>query len=214
MSHKRTWTLKKVKSGIDSFYSKHNRYPVSRDFDLDPDLPSARHVQRIFGGLVSLRKKLKIVSEKDFSKGSYSSTRAQKIKEQSTKTSRALLSILQKYAPYALIEVKVPIKTYRSTFDFKLGNEAQNCVVEHVNPRDDRTLIECIENKLRKIANIEPNPKKVFIVIMNTKINQGKIEQMKKRRTKPFNEKAIEIHSLESFIQRLEKARSVQKLCI
>lgn len=214
MSHKRTWTLSKVRSGVNTFYNKHNRYPVSRDFDLDPNLPSARHVQRIFGGLVALRKKLKIVSEKDFSKGTHSSLRAQTIKKTASTNQSKVLSTLHKHAPYATIGVKVPIKTHRSTFDFRLSDKGSVCVVELVNPKDDRTLIECIANKLRKIENLDIKPKKVFIVVLNKKINQKKIELMKKRTRKPLNGRIIEIHSIDSFIERLDKAQSVQKLCI
>lgn len=205
MSHKRTWTLSKVRSGVNTFYNKHNRYPVSRDFDLDPNLPSARHVQRIFGGLVELRKKLKIISEKDFSKGTHSSIRAQKIKKDSRATHKTLLSILENAPEGLLIEQKVPITNGRCSLDFRLSNKGSVCVVEAVNPKDDRTLVECIANKLRKIERIKKEPEKVFIVVMNKKINQEKIEVMEKRKTEPLNRKVVEILSLDSFKERLKK---------
>lgn len=49
------WTIDVIKEGIEHFYQEHNRYPTAIDFDAVPYLPSARQIQRKFGGMENLR---------------------------------------------------------------------------------------------------------------------------------------------------------------
>jgi hypothetical protein len=62
------WTAEAIKDGIDKFVAANGRMPTARDFDEFTDLPSARQVQRAFGGLVKLRERLGY-EEIDFTKG-------------------------------------------------------------------------------------------------------------------------------------------------
>ncbi|MBH1980849.1 hypothetical protein I8H89_05015 [Candidatus Saccharibacteria bacterium] len=64
----RTWDLAKIKSGIDEFVAIHGVMPTSADFTNANKLPSARNVQRMFGGLEQLRKQLGY-KEQNFTKG-------------------------------------------------------------------------------------------------------------------------------------------------
>lgn len=76
------WTVDQIKEGLEHFKEVNGRYPSAREIDLFEYLPSARSIQRSFGGLEDLRTKLgfdielinltkgKIRSEK--AKGTYS----------------------------------------------------------------------------------------------------------------------------------------------
>ena len=64
----RTWDPVKIKSGIDEFIAKHGVMPTSSDFINSNHLPSARQIQRTYGGLSNLRKQLGY-KEHDFTKG-------------------------------------------------------------------------------------------------------------------------------------------------
>ncbi|MEI7621309.1 MAG: hypothetical protein WCJ51_02120, partial [Candidatus Moraniibacteriota bacterium] len=55
---KQRWTLEKISEGFEKFYKLNNRYPVAYDVDDCDFLPSSRQIQRAFGGLINLRKKL------------------------------------------------------------------------------------------------------------------------------------------------------------
>ncbi|MDB5182219.1 MAG: hypothetical protein JWO47_3 [Candidatus Saccharibacteria bacterium] len=62
------WNEEKIKAGIENFRREFGRIPTSRDFDEVTYLPSARQVQRAYGGLVTLRKTLGY-DDTDFTRG-------------------------------------------------------------------------------------------------------------------------------------------------
>ena len=62
------WNLENIKSGIEQFTIEHGRTPTARDFDETAYLPSARQIQRAFGGLSALRATLGY-TDLDFTRG-------------------------------------------------------------------------------------------------------------------------------------------------
>lgn len=62
------WSLELIKSGVELFVATHSRMPTARDFDHEDYLPSARQIQRNFGGLPTLREQLGY-GKIDFTKG-------------------------------------------------------------------------------------------------------------------------------------------------
>jgi hypothetical protein len=64
----RTWDLVTIKSGIDNFIANYGKMPTANDFSNANNLPSARQVQRMYGGLENLRKELGY-KEHNFTKG-------------------------------------------------------------------------------------------------------------------------------------------------
>ena len=71
------WDLDKVKIGLDKFYREFGRYPTATEFENYPHLPSARQMQRRFGGIVQLRETLGLEGPFDLTKGEYSSQKGQ-----------------------------------------------------------------------------------------------------------------------------------------
>jgi len=184
MSHKRIWTIAKVKSGIELFKKEYGRYPVSHDFDVVTYLPSARHVQRIFGGLVELRKKIKTKSPDNFSIGLQSTHRALKIINKRNASHKAVQKELQNNLINTNIGCNIPICTGRSCINFRLSNEAQNCAVEAVYAKDDRVLIGCIDSRLKKYAGVKIEIKNIFIVATNKKLNKNNFNRISSRKSK------------------------------
>lgn len=54
----RIWTREKIHEGFKRFISENGRLPTSFEIDDMPDLPSARQIQRAFGGLPKIREEL------------------------------------------------------------------------------------------------------------------------------------------------------------
>lgn len=52
------WTLPKIKDGLEKFFKENNHYPTAYEIDSCPYLPSARSIQRGFGGLEKVREEL------------------------------------------------------------------------------------------------------------------------------------------------------------
>ncbi len=52
------WTIPKIKDGLEKFFKENNHYPTVYEIDSCPYLPSARHIQRSFGGMEKVREEL------------------------------------------------------------------------------------------------------------------------------------------------------------
>ena len=65
---KRIWDDVNIRSGIEQFILENDRTPTAGDFDEIVYLPSARQVQRSYGGIIKLREKLGYL-DTDFTKG-------------------------------------------------------------------------------------------------------------------------------------------------
>ncbi len=57
-SSPRNWVEETIKIGIERFIEEHGYMPSATDIDECPYLPSARQIQRVYGGVVELRRKL------------------------------------------------------------------------------------------------------------------------------------------------------------
>lgn len=64
------WTTKKIKEGFDLFISENDRLPTSSEIDTLGYLPSARLIQKRFGGLQALREQFGY-TDTHFGKGAY-----------------------------------------------------------------------------------------------------------------------------------------------
>ncbi len=63
-----TWSDEAIKLAVERYIAEHGSMPTSQDFDECVYLPSARQIQRRFGGLVALRKLLGY-GDMDYTKG-------------------------------------------------------------------------------------------------------------------------------------------------
>ncbi|MCA9342635.1 hypothetical protein KC950_01320 [Candidatus Saccharibacteria bacterium] len=53
-----SWTKDELRAGFEKFKNINGRYPTSHEIDSFPYLPSARSIQRTFGGLVEIRQQV------------------------------------------------------------------------------------------------------------------------------------------------------------
>lgn len=68
MSKPIKWTTALIKQGIEQFLKENGRLPIAKDFDLNANLPSARQIQRNYGGLPALRSLIGL-EQLDYTKG-------------------------------------------------------------------------------------------------------------------------------------------------
>lgn len=71
------WKLDNLRDGLKYYYDLNGKYPTAWEIDAFDFLPSARSIQRSFGGLVSLRTKLGLAGPTNFAKGETRSKQAQ-----------------------------------------------------------------------------------------------------------------------------------------
>ena len=63
------WSLEIIRLGVKKFFDENGRYPSARDFDKCKYLPTARTIQRNFGGMSIVRGSISPESSKDFRTG-------------------------------------------------------------------------------------------------------------------------------------------------
>lgn len=73
-----SWSLDNVLEGFKHFYQEHGRWPLGNDLMSCPYLPNTKTIERKFGGIVEVRKKLGI-DQPHFNAGSRRSKKASEL---------------------------------------------------------------------------------------------------------------------------------------
>lgn len=95
MSNTKFKTQADLTAAIKKFKEENNREPTAQDFDADPSLPSARQVQRRFGGLAAVREAAGM-EVKNFTTGTTRAKVAKQSLDQSKKYEKELYERLHK----------------------------------------------------------------------------------------------------------------------
>jgi len=177
------WTIEDLKDGLKHYHELNKRYPTAREVDESEFLPSARSIQRRFGGLVELRKTIGLNGSIDFRKGEYSSDRAKKINERA--------SVVEKQVHEYLINLFGVEFVHREFFftddkrtrtDFFIYCKNGNFSVDVFFAQDRHSFIGCLNSKMRTYSSIEMLQYPVIFLHMNSKISSEEIESILKNK--------------------------------
>ncbi|MEK7185014.1 MAG: hypothetical protein AAB726_00100 [Patescibacteria group bacterium] len=173
------WTIENLKSGLEHFYNEHQRYPTAPEVDKYPYLPSARSIERRFGGLVALRTKLKLKSQTDFRSGAHSSARANKINHRAhiveDKVYKFLITKFKKefvHREFFFTDDK------RTRADFFVYDQKGGFCVDVFYPSDRRNLAGCLNSKLDKYENPVMSQYPMIFLQMNEDIGPEILEKL------------------------------------
>ena len=208
------WTLENVAAGIKSFYSEYKRYPTANDFDTYHKLPSARHIQRKFHGLKKLRETLKL-KQKDFSSGTSRSKRGEVAYDKKVKRSSEIYNILVKKLGKTRVQRDFSLTDdNRTSLDFYLRNEAQNCALDALYSKDERSLIGSINSKQTKYDGDNYLNDPVVFLSTNRDISQDRVDLLVSRKKNALgkNQYVLAIESLEDFLNKFKKNKKVSDI--
>lgn len=173
------WKLEELKAGLENFYAKNNRYPTAPEVDAHPYLPSARSIERSFGGLVELRKALGLDTQTDFREGAHSSARATKINARAHHVEQEVYEFLKErfgkqfvHREYFFFDDK------RTRADFFVYDTSRGFCVDVFYPSDRRNLIGCLNSKLAKYQGPQMNQYPVIFLQMNKELNQELLDSV------------------------------------
>lgn len=188
MPQKIKWTLEKIKKGFESFYKKFSRYPTATEIDNWPELPTSRQIQRKFGGLPTLREKLKLHGPYDFTKGEYSSKRASMISKRSNLQEKVVYTYLvDKFGePFVHREYLFNSDRRTRTDFYVFCDNNERFSVDVFYPNSIRNLTNCLNIKLKGYKELEISYPIIFLV-MNNLIRQEEIEQLAGKRKNKLN---------------------------
>jgi hypothetical protein len=179
------WTVEEVKRGLEEFYQSHHRYPTATEVDAFPYLPSARSIERSFGGLVNLRKKLNLDDQTDFRNGQHSSKRARNINLRAHKIEQRVYDFLLTIFGKEFVHREYFFSEDRRTrADFFVYDSDKGFCVDVFYPSDRRNLIGCLNSKLDKYQTAITRQYPVVFLQMNESIDQEVLDILVQRKRK------------------------------
>ncbi len=181
--NQKPWTLAELKSGLELFYSQHSRYPTATEIDNFAYLPSARSIERRFGGLIEVRKTLKLNTQSDLRNGDHRSNLAFKINARGHKFEQEVYTYLVKrfgnefvHREYFFTDDK------RTRSDFFVYDAQKGFCVDVFYPADRRNLSGCLNSKQNKYKTDSMRQYPVIFLQMNKELDQTILDQLMKNK--------------------------------
>lgn len=180
---KRCWQLEDLREGLMNFYKEYQRFPTATEVDTYSYLPSARTIERSFGGLVALRKQLGLDTQPDFRSGKHSSERAYKIGQRAHKVERMVYDYLISIFGVEFVHREFLFSLDRRTrADFFIYDQNKGFCVDVFYPSDKRNLTNCLNSKQRKYQTNIMRQYPIIFLQMNEDIEQGGLERLVKNK--------------------------------
>jgi hypothetical protein len=196
---KEPWTIEKIKEGFERFKIENGRLPIAPEIDHISYLPSARQIQRKFGGLEKLRT---LLGYKDvhFGKGVFRSVIATRSNIRGRQSEIALEKTLRDKFGEVFVHTEKVFGDYKNRVDFFIYCPEGNFGIDIFNTDTMRDLQKNINLKIDKYLNF---PYQLFFVIANEEFKQIDLDKymLAKRKSLPSNTKIITIPELLNFIE-------------
>lgn len=167
--------LIKYKKAVLEFINTYGYEPTAHDFDRNEQLPSARTIQRRYGGLQQFRKDMGL-NTVNFTQGKTRTAKTLQINKNSHKLENTLFKKLVQ--TYGEAHVSTPARVFTTNkicVDFRLDISDQIYLIDVFHPKDIRTCQGCINIKNKKYDQQEPSlyhhPVSVLLVCTNNDID-------------------------------------------
>jgi len=205
----KVWTLEKVKEGFAKFYADFGRYPTSNEVDDFDYLPSARQIQRNWGGLIPLRKQIGLDIE-SYGSGEARSKIALNINDRGRKLGIIVRDYLQEKFGEPFVHIERPVHmNSKDRFDFYVYAKPKNFAIDVFGTTDIRCLIKVMNMKESRYKkdNILKNGEFLYFIYFSEYELREDIEKWIIRKKNKFlpNWKLINFNSFKKDIESLEK---------
>ncbi len=110
------WTKDQVIAGLLKFYEEFGRFPKASEINAYPYLPTARSIQRNFGGIQTLKDELGI--KEDYHKGKYRSELMVQVNDRGREIEEKLGSTLVRRFSEICVHREFPLTGGRQRLDF------------------------------------------------------------------------------------------------
>jgi hypothetical protein len=170
------WTLEKIKEGVDRYLLENDRLPTAWDYDKCPYLPSARQVQRAFGGLEALRGKLGY-KELNYTKGTLRKVISKEGSVRGLEAEDYLEPILIKHfgEPYVHTQKRY-YKKLKNRYDFFVYHLDGRFGIDVFTTQRHEYIGPNIRHKLKKYKEV-PNDIPLYFVVVSDALTVGQIEK-------------------------------------
>lgn len=158
------WTIDTIGKGIERYYAEHEHYPTANDFDECAYLPSARQIQRKFGGLEALRTTLGL-AEANYTKGDLRRAVFSGFSPRALAAEDQLEVALIKHfgEPYVHTQKRY-YRLMKNRWDFFVYYRGGYFGIDIFSTSRRANIMNNIRHKLIKYADVPPTTKIFFIV--------------------------------------------------
>lgn len=157
------WSKEKIKVGFERFLLENGRLPTASEVDEYEYLPTARSIQRSFGGLVKLREELGY-DEHHFGKGEYRVSIAKRVGKRGFDAEDHLEKILVLQFGEIYVHVQKGYGSGRSRFDFVVYARGHTIGIDVFSSDSRQNIQKNIHLKLKKYADAPSDVEKFFVV--------------------------------------------------
>ena len=198
------WNKELIKIGIQRFINENHRIPSGIDFDTINYLPSAKQVQRKWGGIPKVRELCGITEL--LHRGRIRGETAKRCNVEAINTEELIERFLINKFGEEFVHREAPIRK-RSRFDFYIYNPDGNFAVDIFLAKDIHSFRGSLDIKLKKyISYLSNNKIELFIVPLGKNISKEDINNYIKSRKAliPVN---IKLLTINEFTEEIRKRR-------
>ncbi len=169
---------------MEKFRLQFGSYPTATEFEDCSYLPSARQMQRRFGGMMSLRKTLGLEGQLDLTRGIHSSNRAREINKRSHVKEKEVYDYLVSAFGKPFVHREYLFDEQRRVrADFLIYTKQGEFMIDISYPKDLHSLTGCLNAKMRTYdKNLVINHTVIFLMI-NTLIREEDLERVIRNKT-------------------------------
>ena len=196
------WTIQNLKLGFDRFIGENGHLPSAYEVDDCPYLPSARHIQRQFGGLGQLREELgygKVLFNSGANRREILKITGPRGADAEDQLEEILIKRFGKLFVHS--EQRFGGSRYRVDFVIYTKNITVGIDVFATN-NDSRLIVKNIVIKLPKYINY-PITSPLFFLVWNNEISQKNLDDIVARITKYNNLKMVRAVTLKTLLEYL-----------
>jgi hypothetical protein len=197
---KNVWNERSLKEGFDRFYKENGRLPIAPEIDKLGYLPSSRHIQRKYGGLKNLRKKLGY-KDTDFGSGFYRQAISSRVNKDGRDAEFELEKLLiAKFHEVFVHTEKIFDHATKNRVDFFIYSPSGNFGIDIFHTQTFKDLQKNVNIKVDKYKHFQ---NELYLVVANDNFSQDSINAYitGKRKLLPAEARVL---NLKSFLQIIE----------
>lgn len=194
------WSLESLRDGLRYFFDLHGRYPKATEVDNFDFLPSARSIQRSFGGLQSLRKKF---GHEDihFGKGKFRSEISRLVNPRGRRRELKIEQLLRNKFGEVFVHTEKFFNSTKCRVDFYVYSPGGNFGVDVFDTDTRHNFMTNINSKKRKYGNFTDE---LYFLVMNESFQQRDLDSYVQSMKRPLPLGAY-IVNLETFLGLIEQ---------
>ncbi len=191
------WTLDEIKTGINHFKSVNGHYPRAQDFNEADYLPTARLIERNFGGLPKFREMLNLPMQSDLTKGEYRSNIAKKRQNEARIYEEKFYGFLTSVLPELNVHEHKVVRPGNVCCDFFVyTSDSSGFVIDLFYAQDINSVRGVVDYKIKRYKNV--THKTYLVLVNNLQVTQTSIDSLLSRKKKGIPQN-IKIYTEKSF---------------